>query len=140
MAFTFISLVSNTPKTTFLSQTRNVVTFDKAMDRQNHLQKYNDVDLCNMINLSNHPLSKDELDVLALGLSFCPDMKLDKFPIIKDLHLFVRKLMLKTIYHRHENTENGWDVLQSLSKSKCRALMKLLTSEDDPSPFPSTSF
>lgn len=51
------------------------------------------------INLIPYPLSRDELIVLKLGLSFCPSSKMDKYEVIKDLYLFVRKLTYKFIFN-----------------------------------------
>lgn len=73
-----------------------------------------------------YQLSKEEIEVLSLGLGFCPDLRLDNFDTIKDVHLFVRKLNLKALYHKHKAPNTRMEVLQSLSKSECRALKELL--------------
>lgn len=86
----------------------------------------------NVINLSSCSLSVAEKEVLSLGMDFCPDIGLDKFKTITDIHLFVRKLSLKTIFHKQEKPKKGLEVPHSLSKSKCRALKELL--ESDPIP------
>lgn len=51
-----------------------------------------------VINLTPYPLSDDELIVLKLGLSFCPNANIDKYKVIKDLYLFTRKLKYKHIF------------------------------------------
>lgn len=62
----------------------------------------NDEDL-SVINLTPYPLSEDELTVLKLGLSFCPNANLDKYEVIKDLYLFARKLTYKHIFDPDKN-------------------------------------
>lgn len=42
----------------------------------------------NVVILSSHSLDQNEMAVLACGLTFCPDSGLDKFEVIKDIHLF----------------------------------------------------
>ena len=37
---------------------------------------------------------------MAKGLTFCPEAHLDTFEIIKDIHLFARKLLLKSLYSK----------------------------------------
>lgn len=46
----------------------------------------------NIVNLSSHTLSTHETDVLMKGLGFCPNENFNKFDLIWDLHLFIRKL------------------------------------------------
>lgn len=67
-------------------------------------------------------------------------MNLDKLNLIKDVHLFMRKLCLKTLYHKNESLDHGIEVVQSLSKGECRALKELSGSGMDLllSPQPST--
>lgn len=76
--------------------------------------------------------------VLSMEVGFCPDNALDKFTLVKDLHLFTRKLFLKTFFLKRESKDEGIDFLQSLSESECKALRELLTSEEDPSHLPAT--
>ena len=40
------------------------------------------------------------MTLLTKGLSFCPVAPLDTFEIIKDIHLFARKLLLKSLYSK----------------------------------------
>lgn len=37
---------------------------------------------------------------LKLGLTFCPDSDVDRFTIIKDIHLFAPRLVFKTFYDK----------------------------------------
>ncbi|XP_073474119.1 uncharacterized protein [Aquarana catesbeiana] len=53
-----------------------------------------------VINLSSYPHSVEQISVLNLGLTFCPMHKVDQFELIKDLNLFSRKLMFKTLYDK----------------------------------------
>ncbi|CAJ0960586.1 unnamed protein product [Ranitomeya imitator] len=53
-----------------------------------------------VINLSNHILSSDQLDVLQRGLTFSPTNKFDLFTATKDLYLFLRKLILKKLFEK----------------------------------------
>lgn len=45
-------------------------------------------------------LSSEETSVLSKGLSLCPEADIDKFKSIKDLQLFARKLLLKSMYNK----------------------------------------
>ncbi|XP_077344465.1 uncharacterized protein LOC143988608 [Lithobates pipiens] len=53
-----------------------------------------------IINLSSQRLSEPELEVLKLGLTFCPDSNTTKFQLIKDLHLFARRLLYRVIFDK----------------------------------------
>lgn len=55
-------------------------------------------------NLSDVQFSKEELEVLDLGLKFAPDKPLDKFEVYIDLQKFMRKLNIKK--HFAMNTDN----------------------------------
>lgn len=58
--------------------------------------QHNKKDL-NIINLSSHILTKDEITVLKKDLSFCPNENLEKFELTKDLQLFAQKSILKSL-------------------------------------------
>lgn len=45
-------------------------------------------------------LSEEEIGVRKKGLNFCPNQTLDKFEIYKDLHLFIRKLILRKLFQK----------------------------------------
>lgn len=68
------------------------------------------------------------MSVLSKGLSFCPESDTDKFEIVKDLQLFTRKLLLKSIYNRdtpptqQEKTHNEMDLYN---------LIELVDEQDD---------
>lgn len=51
-----------------------------------------------IIDLSSYPLSQTKRELLQLYLSFCPNSISTKFDIIKDLHLFSRKLTYKYMF------------------------------------------
>lgn len=53
-----------------------------------------------MINLSSFPLTKDQISVLSLGLTFCPMQKVDQFQLIKEKNLFSCKLMFKILHDK----------------------------------------
>lgn len=52
------------------------------------------------INLSSQPLSPTEIELLSLGLNFCPNSTSNKFELIKDLYLFARKLTYKFMFDK----------------------------------------
>lgn len=85
----------------------------------------------NIINLLSKILTHSELEVLSLGLDFCPSMDLNRFDFIKDLNLFTSTLCLKVLHHKSKPANSGLKHFMSLSKSECRALKELLESEDD---------
>lgn len=59
----------------------------------------------NIINLSSHTLTEAEKEVLSLGLSFCPSRSLDNFEVVKDIFLFARKLLFKSMYTKTKKSE-----------------------------------
>ncbi|XP_069601572.1 uncharacterized protein [Ranitomeya imitator] len=59
-----------------------------------------------VINLSSHSLSETQVDLLKLGLNFVPSNKFDFFTVLKDTHLFCRKLILKKL-HSQRNSNQG---------------------------------
>lgn len=61
----------------------------------------------NIINLSSHILTEAEEQVLSLGLSFCPNRSLDNFETVKDIFLFARKLLLKSLYKKTTKQQDG---------------------------------
>lgn len=71
------------------------------MSPLNESQMPTNADL-SIINFSSYSLSEEEVSVLKKGLDFCPSRNLDKFEVYKDLHLFIRKLILKKLYHRQQ--------------------------------------
>lgn len=85
----------------------------------------------NVINLSSYKLSLVETQVLARGLSFCPNQNLDKFEVIKDLQLFARKLILKQLYSQDIPVKPDFE-LQELRALE--TLIDLLEESDPPRP------
>ncbi|XP_069601832.1 uncharacterized protein [Ranitomeya imitator] len=64
-----------------------------------------------VINLSTHVLSESQLNVLEKGLTFSPSSHLDKFQVVKDIHLFARKIILQKLHHRNDlNSMDGSDL------------------------------
>lgn len=80
-------------------------------------------------------MTQAQIEVLALGLGFCPDQDHNLFTTIKDVNLFVRKLTLKTLHHKNTPTTDGTAALMRLSLSECRQLREffLLDSQEAPS-------
>lgn len=69
----------------------------------------------NIINLSSYPLTADEISVLAKGLTFCPNRKINKFKTIKDLHLFTRKLQLQSMFDKADVDSSTFSISQRTS-------------------------
>lgn len=57
----------------------------------------------NIIHLSTHPLMQDELRVLEKGLTFCPLIQMNTFEIIKDIHLIICNLLVKSLFAKKTN-------------------------------------
>lgn len=66
------------------------------------VQKQIGNDQLKIINLSSKVLSPFEIEVLGLGLSFCPTSRADPFEAVKDLNLFARRLTYKYIYDKEK--------------------------------------
>lgn len=56
-----------------------------------------------VINLSSYDMSLEEVEVLSLGLSFCVEQHFDTFEVIKDVTIFARNILLKTMYSKETN-------------------------------------
>ncbi|XP_069599809.1 uncharacterized protein [Ranitomeya imitator] len=86
----------------------------------------NDTGNLQIINLSSYILTDEEIRVLALGLSFSPMNRLDKFTLIKDVYLFCRKLVFKLMYHQpsivdslpHDERQVFSDLVQLLEENE----------------------
>lgn len=59
-----------------------------------------------IINLSDKELTTAQTEVLSLGLSFSPVSHFDFFTAVKDLHLFVCKLIFKNFFHLRNSQGN----------------------------------
>ena len=85
--------------------------------------------------MTPYPLSKDELTVLKLGLSFCPNSNLDKYEVIKDLYLFARKLTYKFIFDpdkkRLREERELSEQIKKYSMKEFRALRDLILLLDE---------
>ncbi|XP_073404120.1 uncharacterized protein [Dendrobates tinctorius] len=51
-----------------------------------------------VINLSTHSLTKNQLEVLSLGLNFVPTNDFNFFSAMKDIQLFLRKVLLRKLH------------------------------------------
>lgn len=65
---------------------------------------------------------------MSKGLTFCPNRKLDKFETIKDLHLYTRKLLLRSMYDKEKP---GSDGCRSLSERQALANLNALLEQSD---------
>lgn len=61
--------------------------------------------------------------MLSLDLSFCPNRSLDSFETIKDINLFARKLLLKSLYNK--KTTATHEVAPNLRAGDFRSLRDL---------------
>lgn len=59
-----------------------------------------------IINLSSVSLTDDQIYVLKLRLTFWPSTNIDRFQLVKDIHLFARRLLFKVIYDRPPSCES----------------------------------
>lgn len=73
-----------------------------------------------------------------MGLSFCPDGEADKFELVKDLHLFARRLMYKVLYDNQQNAtalpENDNSILDNVALQEMQALQDLMSLWDESNP------
>lgn len=70
------------------------ISFGGLQEREQpgHICKENlETNKLEVITLSQHHLSQDEISVLELGLRFCPTQRGDKFELAKDMMLFAKK-------------------------------------------------
>ncbi|XP_073414454.1 uncharacterized protein [Dendrobates tinctorius] len=81
-----------------------------------------------VINLSSHILSNEQVELLEKGLSFSPSQQLDSFTVIKDVHLFARKLILKRF---HEKSTMGLS-LNSEEEKAALEILESLAEESNP--------
>lgn len=75
-----------------------------------------------IINLSSRELTEGERQVLMLGLSFCPNHNMDRFETIKDIHLFARNLLFRSMYAKRPITR---EVDSGLTAVEFRAIRDL---------------
>lgn len=74
-----------------------------------------------------------ELEVLRLGLSFCPSQHIDKFTLVKDLHIFARNLTYKYIFDtdRGKGVKREEDLYKGFKVQDFRALKMLIQLLDE---------
>lgn len=78
-----------------------------------------------IINLSSTPLST-EIDVLRLGLTFHPSSDTDKSSIIKDVHLFARRLMCRVIFDSPNEASSTCFNTSDYSVAESQAIIELM--------------
>lgn len=83
-----------------------------------------------VVNLSTHPLTSHEIQILSLGLGYCPEANFDIFETIKDINLFTRKLTLKLLHHKTDQPDTGFNALMQLTQRECKELRELLLEEE----------
>lgn len=54
-----------------------------------------------LVNLSRYELNSIEIKVLRKGQRFYPSQDDVHFKVIKDIHLFAKKLLLKTLHEKN---------------------------------------
>lgn len=64
-----------------------------------------------VINLSDYTLNSHEISLLKKGLSLCLPQQIDTFEIKKDLNLFSRKLLLRTLVEKSKNQDPNFTKL-----------------------------
>lgn len=79
-----------------------------------------------IVNLSFVSLTDEQTHVLKLGLTFCPSTDLDRFQLIKDIHLFARRLLFKIIYDKPSVSEPSDSPPLELSDTELQALDDLM--------------
>ena len=92
-----------TPSPTAPPQAGKTRNRRKRKPRKTH--KTTNLDTTSVINLSQTPLSNDELLVLARGLTFCPTPKhINLAELSADIKDFTRRMRLKEYFHDHNNS------------------------------------
>ncbi|XP_067863884.1 uncharacterized protein [Heptranchias perlo] len=56
-----------------------------------------------IVNLSDHTLQPDEIEVLSRGLNFCPTTKMDPTSLAADTEEFIRRMRLREFYHKPQD-------------------------------------
>ena len=80
----------------------------KRKPRKTH--KTTNLDTTSVINLSQTPLSNDELLVLARGLTFCPTPKsINWAELSADINDFTQRMRLKEYFHYHNNSTQPYE-------------------------------
>lgn len=83
-------------------------------------------------------MTEDELTILQLGFTFCPDPEADQYELVKGLHLFARRLMYQVLYDKDQkdNQFPAYDnsVLEDATIEDLRALHDLMELWDKSNP------
>lgn len=80
-----------------------------------------------IVNLSSYELSVNEIMVLKKGLSYCPDQSLDVFSCVKEVNLFSRKLLLKTLLDKKQKYKPNYaELFKGYTVAVFRALKDLI--------------
>ena len=77
------------------------------MNKKNQKTIIKDVTKPSVINLSNYKLTEDQIDLLKLGLKFCPTPKSNITELKEDVKDFERKVRLKELFGNKENKDDS---------------------------------
>ena len=96
---------NNTPTSSPTAPTQAGKTRNRRKRKPRKTHKTTNLDTTSVINLSQTPLSNDELLVLARGLTFCPTPKrINLAELSADINDFKRRMRLKEYFHDHNNS------------------------------------
>ena len=96
---------NNTPTPSPTAPTQAGKTRNRRKRKPRKTHKTTNLDTTSVINLSQTPLSNDELLVLARGLTFCPTPKrINLAELSADINDFTRCMRLKEYFHDHNNS------------------------------------
>ncbi|KAJ1116883.1 hypothetical protein NDU88_005088 [Pleurodeles waltl] len=76
-------------------KSRGAKTFQEELSSRESRDHLTDESKLVIVNLSDHPLKKEESDVLSKGLGFCPTQMNDPVDVFVDLFKFISLLKLK---------------------------------------------
>lgn len=87
-----------------------------------------------VLYLSSYSLSREETEVLALGLEFYPKKNVNVFEVVKYVNLFACNLTLKALYSKTSVEQEDLTDFTSFSVAELKALwdLSLLLEEGDP--------
>ena len=96
---------NNTPTPSPTAPTQAGKTRNRRKRKPRKTHKTTNLDTTSVINLSQTPLSNDELLVLARGLTFCPTPKrINLAELSADINDFTRRMRLKEYFHNHNSS------------------------------------
>ena len=97
--------INNTPTPSPTAPTQAGKTRNRRKRKPRKTHKTTNLDTTSVINLSQTPLSNDELLVLARGLTFCPTPKrINLAELSADINDFTRRMRLKEYFHDHKDS------------------------------------